>query len=105
MLVKLGLLLKDKLSAENKLTATLNKKLDTSGANESQFANLLKYMDIKENDLGHNLDKKLNEKAQEAKSVKKLFGKKGRNTNALPNSNKLSFPVMQSSKDMSIFKS
>lgn len=105
MLIKLGLMVKDKLDNEGKRDAKINKQLDTNGADAGTFLNLLKYMDIQENEPSRNIDKKLNVKTIEAKSVKRLFGKKLKTANTGVLNSKNGFPAMISRKEIPLFES
>ena len=64
------------INAEQKTGVKLNKQLDVAGADGSVLSNLIAYMGINEDDTKLAIEKMLNSKSMDSKSIKR-FLKKG----------------------------
>ncbi len=60
---------------ESKLANKLNRQLDTSNCDSTVLSSLIAYMEIMEDDNKPAIEKRLIQKAEEAKSVKRLLKK------------------------------
>ena len=82
ILVKIGILLKDKLDSNGQSLKDMkvNRELDVTNVNENILINLMKYMGIEENDNKQTIDKKLVQKSAESKSIKRMLKKNNATT-------------------------